>query len=84
VSLPRRSAKQLSLPRRSAKREGGGTPACTILLTAGYMLQHDVTAWLLAWGQGNADANDRLVEAVYADLRRSPAGASGPSARITR
>jgi hypothetical protein len=48
------------------------------------MLQHDVTAWLLAWGQSNADANDRLVEAVYADLRRSPAGASGPSARITR
>ena len=38
------------------------------------MPQHDVTAWLLAWGQGNADADDRLVEAVYADLRRVARG----------
>jgi RNA polymerase sigma factor (TIGR02999 family) len=38
------------------------------------MSQHDVTAWLMAWGQGNADADDRLIEAVYADLRRVARG----------
>ena len=30
----------------------------------------DVTAWLLAWGKGDVDADDRLMAAVYADLRR--------------
>ena len=34
------------------------------------MSQNDVTAWLLAWGQGDADADDRLIERVYGDLRR--------------
>jgi len=34
------------------------------------MSQHDVTGWLVAWGEGDAAANSRLIEAVYADLRR--------------
>ncbi len=34
------------------------------------MSQTDVTACLLAWGNGDAAADDRLMEAVYADLRR--------------
>lgn len=38
------------------------------------MPQHDVTAWLLAWGKGTPDADDRLIEAVYADLRRVARG----------
>jgi RNA polymerase sigma factor (TIGR02999 family) len=38
------------------------------------MSQQDVTAWLLAWGRGNADADDRLIDAVYADLRKVARG----------
>jgi len=34
------------------------------------MSQDDVTAWLVAWGQGDPAADNRLIEAVYADLRR--------------
>jgi RNA polymerase sigma factor (TIGR02999 family) len=34
------------------------------------MSRDDVTAWLLAWGKGDVDADDRLMAAVYADLRR--------------
>jgi RNA polymerase sigma factor (TIGR02999 family) len=29
----------------------------------------DVTGLLVAWSHGDADANDRLIEAVYAELR---------------
>lgn len=38
-------------------------------------LPHDapVTEWLIAWGQGDEAARDRLVEAVYGDLRRRAA-----------
>ena len=46
------------------------------------MSQDDVTEWLLAWGAGDPTANSRLIEAVYADLRRSRAGASVPIAAI--
>ena len=35
------------------------------------MSQDDVTAWLVAWGKGNPAADGRLIEAVYADLRRA-------------
>ncbi len=31
---------------------------------------HDVTGWLIAWGQGDADAGSRLMSAIYEDLRR--------------
>jgi len=34
------------------------------------MSRTDVTAWLLAWGHGDVGAEDRFMEAVYADLRR--------------
>ena len=34
------------------------------------MSDDDVTGWLVAWGQGDPAANSRLIEAVYADLRR--------------
>jgi RNA polymerase sigma factor (TIGR02999 family) len=34
------------------------------------MYQNDLTAWLLAWGKGDAGADSRLIEAVYGDLRR--------------
>jgi RNA polymerase sigma factor (TIGR02999 family) len=34
------------------------------------MSQTDVTACLLAWGNGDSAADDCLMEAVYADLRR--------------
>ena len=34
------------------------------------MSQDDVTAWLVAWGQGDPAADSRLIEAVYTDLRR--------------
>jgi RNA polymerase sigma factor (TIGR02999 family) len=34
------------------------------------MSQDDVTAWLVAWGNGNPAADSRLMEAVYTDLRR--------------
>ena len=34
------------------------------------MPQNDVTAWLVAWGKGDPAADSRLMEAVYADLRR--------------
>ncbi len=30
----------------------------------------DVTRWLRAWGEGDADALDRLLPVVYAELRR--------------
>lgn len=30
----------------------------------------DVTAWLVAWGQGDPAADSRLMRAVYEDLRR--------------
>ena len=31
---------------------------------------HDVTALLLAWGEGNRDAQSELMEIVYAELKR--------------
>lgn len=34
------------------------------------MSHDDVTGWLVAWGKGDPAANSRLIEAVYADLRR--------------
>ena len=34
------------------------------------MSRTDLTACLLAWGNGDAAADERLMEAVYADLRR--------------
>ena len=34
------------------------------------MPQNDVTAWLVEWGKGDPAADSRLMEAVYADLRR--------------
>jgi|SRR5436190_11308852 len=34
------------------------------------MSNDDVTGWLVAWGKGDPTANSRLIEAVYADLRR--------------
>ena len=34
------------------------------------MSQDDVTGWLVAWGNGDPAADSRLIEAVYADLRR--------------
>jgi len=34
------------------------------------MSNDDVTGWLVAWGKGDSTANSRLIEAVYADLRR--------------
>ena len=34
------------------------------------MSQDDVTRWLVAWGKGDPAANNRLMEAVYRDLRR--------------
>jgi RNA polymerase sigma factor (TIGR02999 family) len=34
------------------------------------MSHDDVTGWLVAWGKGDPTANSRLIEAVYADLRR--------------
>ena len=34
------------------------------------MPQNDVTACLVAWGKGDPAADSRLMEAVYADLRR--------------
>jgi RNA polymerase sigma factor (TIGR02999 family) len=34
------------------------------------MAPDDVTGWLVAWGDGDPAADSRLVEAVYADLRR--------------
>ena len=34
------------------------------------MPQNDVTSWLVAWGKGDPAADSRLMEAVYADLRR--------------
>ena len=34
------------------------------------MSHDDVTGWLVAWGKGDATADSRLIEAVYADLRR--------------
>jgi RNA polymerase sigma factor (TIGR02999 family) len=34
------------------------------------MSQENVTAWLVAWGNGDPAADSRLMEAVYADLRR--------------
>lgn len=34
------------------------------------MSHDDVTGWLVAWGTGDPSANSRLIEAVYADLRR--------------
>jgi RNA polymerase sigma factor (TIGR02999 family) len=34
------------------------------------MPQKDLTAWLVAWGQGDSAADSRLMEAVYGDLRR--------------
>jgi RNA polymerase sigma factor (TIGR02999 family) len=33
-------------------------------------MSDDVTAWLVAWGQGDPAADSRLIEAVYTDLRR--------------
>src|ERR671912_1055049 len=38
------------------------------------MSQDDVTGWLVAWGKGDPAANSRLMEAVYADLRRVARG----------
>lgn len=35
----------------------------------------DVTQWLLAWGAGDRSAGERLVPAVYAELRRQAARA---------
>ena len=32
--------------------------------------EDDVTGWLVAWGQGDATADGRLMAAVYEDLRR--------------
>src|SRR5688500_15943380 len=32
--------------------------------------EDDVTGWLVAWGQGDATADGRLMAAVYDDLRR--------------
>jgi RNA polymerase sigma factor (TIGR02999 family) len=34
------------------------------------MSNDDVTGWLVAWGKGDPTADSRLIEAVYADLRR--------------
>jgi RNA polymerase sigma factor (TIGR02999 family) len=34
------------------------------------MSQNDVTAWLVAWGNGEPAAGNRLTEAVYGELRR--------------
>lgn len=34
------------------------------------MSHDDVTGWLVAWGDGDPTADSRLIEAVYADLRR--------------
>lgn len=34
------------------------------------MTRTDLTGWLLAWGHGDAAADERLMQAVYADLRR--------------
>ena len=34
------------------------------------MSPDDVTAWLVAWGNGDPTADSRLIEAVYADLRQ--------------
>ena len=34
------------------------------------MSHDDVTAWLVAWGDGDPAADSRLIEAVYSDLRR--------------
>src|SRR5918995_514483 len=34
------------------------------------MSQSNVTAWLVAWGQGDPAADSGLIEAVYTDLRR--------------
>ena len=42
----------------------------------------DVTGLLVAWSQGHVDANERLIEAVYAELRglaRATSGASVPT-----
>jgi hypothetical protein len=38
------------------------------------MSQKDVTAWLMSWGNGNADAENRLMEVVYANLRKVARG----------
>ena len=40
------------------------------ILTTEQMSKQDVTAWLIAWGEGAAGADNRLIEAVYADLRK--------------
>jgi RNA polymerase sigma factor (TIGR02999 family) len=34
------------------------------------MSKQDVTTWLIAWGGGDVGADDRLIEAVYDDLRK--------------
>jgi RNA polymerase sigma factor (TIGR02999 family) len=43
---------------------------CTIGPANQRMSHDDVTGWLVAWGNGDPAANSRLIEAVYADLRR--------------
>jgi hypothetical protein len=34
----------------------------------------DVTSMLIAWSRGDTTVGDRLMEAVYGDLRRKAAG----------
>jgi RNA polymerase sigma factor (TIGR02999 family) len=43
---------------------------CTMLVTNQSMSQKELTCWLLAWGKGDPAADNRLMEAVYGDLRR--------------
>lgn len=44
---------------------------CTIVRTNQSMSQKELTCWLLAWGKGDPYADNRLMEAVYGDLRRA-------------
>ena len=56
---------------RNATSAGRLSPrGCTIGPPNYRMPQNDVTAWLVAWGKGDPAADSRLMEAVYADLRR--------------
>jgi DNA-directed RNA polymerase specialized sigma subunit len=48
------------------------------------MSQKDLTAWLMSWGNGNADAENRLMRRYMPICGRLRGGACEPNARITR
>jgi hypothetical protein len=43
----------------------------------------DVTGLLLAWSDGDQAAGNRLIDALYPELRRVPSGISAGSATTT-